>query len=183
MIELTLKLGISKGFISTKQLKLTENSIIKIKVDATICDRLILYLNGKPFTLEDNVVEIKAQSFIDGVNTVEIVSERGKQWRCQSLYVNWYDEREATIDTELQELMSRIRILEERSYEAFRQETIELVQTLKEKVFEQGKALVASKTANETLTTAYNGAIEVINNLAERVGALEKHYDPTLIKI
>lgn len=34
----------------------------------------------------------------------------------------------------------------------------------------------------ETLTQSYNNAIEVINDLAERVAALEANYDPTLIK-
>lgn len=34
----------------------------------------------------------------------------------------------------------------------------------------------------EALTQSYNNAIEVINDLAERVAALEANYDPTLIK-
>lgn len=44
------------------------------------------------------------------------------------------------------------------------------------------KALASVKSANETLAAEYNKAIGVINDLSERVNALEKHYDPTLIK-
>lgn len=35
---------------------------------------------------------------------------------------------------------------------------------------------------NKMLSEAYNNAIKVINDLSERVYALEKNYDPTLIK-
>lgn len=35
---------------------------------------------------------------------------------------------------------------------------------------------------NEILVTEYNNAIKVINDLSERVNALEKNYDPTVIK-
>lgn len=51
-----------------------------------------------------------------------------------------------------------------------------------ERLSELIKALASLKTANETLATEYNKAIEVINNLSGRVVALEKNYDPTLIK-
>lgn len=51
-----------------------------------------------------------------------------------------------------------------------------------ERLSELLKTLASVKSANETLATEYNKAIEVINNLSERVTALEKHYDPTLIK-
>lgn len=44
------------------------------------------------------------------------------------------------------------------------------------------KALASVKSANETLATEYNKAIEVINDLSGRVTALEKNYDPTVIK-
>lgn len=44
------------------------------------------------------------------------------------------------------------------------------------------KALASVKTANETLANGYNEAIKVVNDLSARVAALEKNYDPTLIK-
>lgn len=43
-------------------------------------------------------------------------------------------------------------------------------------------ALASHKTSIETLTQSYNNAIEVINNLSERLAALESNYDPTVIK-
>lgn len=44
------------------------------------------------------------------------------------------------------------------------------------------KALASVKTANETLAKGYNEAIKVVNDLTGRVAALEKNYDPTIIK-
>ncbi len=44
------------------------------------------------------------------------------------------------------------------------------------------KALASVKTANGTLAQNYNEAVKVINNLSERVSALEKNDDPTVIK-
>lgn len=43
------------------------------------------------------------------------------------------------------------------------------------------KALASVKTANETLAAKYNEAIQTINNHSERITALEKNYDPTVI--
>lgn len=51
-----------------------------------------------------------------------------------------------------------------------------------ERLSELTKALASVKTANGTLATEYNKAIEVINDLSGRVTALEKNYDPTVIK-
>ncbi len=51
-----------------------------------------------------------------------------------------------------------------------------------EQVAELTKTLVSVKKANETLADRYNKAIKVINDLSERVKALEKNYDPTIIK-
>lgn len=44
------------------------------------------------------------------------------------------------------------------------------------------KALASVKTANENIAAEYNKAIEVINGNSERITALEKNYDPTIIK-
>lgn len=46
----------------------------------------------------------------------------------------------------------------------------------------QQDALSAEQTIIADLVEKYNKAIEVINNLAERVTALEANYDPTVIK-
>lgn len=42
--------------------------------------------------------------------------------------------------------------------------------------------LASVKATNEMLAAKYNSAIEVINNLSERLAALESNYDPTVIK-
>lgn len=47
---------------------------------------------------------------------------------------------------------------------------------------ETERAFSCIKQENEKLAQAYNKAIGVINDLSERLAALEKNYDPTLIK-
>lgn len=42
-------------------------------------------------------------------------------------------------------------------------------------------ALAAAQEKIDTLVSNYNNAIEVINNLSERMLALESNYDPTVI--
>lgn len=61
-------------------------------------------------------------------------------------------------------------------------ETAEQVSKLRQELISQTEALASLKTGNAKMATAYNGAIEVINDLSKRVAAVEKHYDPTLIK-
>lgn len=53
-------------------------------------------------------------------------------------------------------------------------------ETVEERTRVNGE-LAAVKAENKRLTEAYNQAIEVINNLSERIVALEKNYDPTII--
>lgn len=60
--------------------------------------------------------------------------------------------------------------------------TAELVAKFKLELYKQGEALASLKTDTETTAKAYNKAIEVINDLSNRVHALEKNYDPTIIK-
>lgn len=50
-----------------------------------------------------------------------------------------------------------------------------------EQVAELTRTLASVKKVNETLVDGYNNAIKVINDLSERVKALEKNYDPTII--
>ena len=67
-------------------------------------------------------------------------------------------------------------------YSSHRAATAESVASFERKLAEQGEALASVKKANETLAGAYNEAIKVINDLSPRVLALEKNYDPTIIK-
>ncbi len=55
-------------------------------------------------------------------------------------------------------------------------------QMFNERLDELTKAVAGVKTANETIAAEYNKSIQVINNLSERVAALESNYDPTVIK-
>lgn len=61
-------------------------------------------------------------------------------------------------------------------------ETAELVSRLREEIRGQTETLAGLKAENAKLATAYNKSIEVINDLSKRLAAVEKHYDPTLIK-
>ena len=45
----------------------------------------------------------------------------------------------------------------------------------------QNAQMTELKKENERLINAYNKAIGVINNLSERITAIEKNYDPTLV--
>ncbi len=67
-------------------------------------------------------------------------------------------------------------------YSSHRAATAESVASFERKLTEQGETLASVKKANETLAGAYNEAIKVINDLSPRVLALEKNYDPTIIK-
>lgn len=53
---------------------------------------------------------------------------------------------------------------------------------LRTELAELSANLDSALARNETLTQSYNNAIEVVNDLVERVAALEANYDPTLIK-
>lgn len=60
-------------------------------------------------------------------------------------------------------------------------QTNDTVNSLRAELSALSAALASVKTAHETLASAHNQAIEVINGLSRRVSLLEKHYDPTLI--
>lgn len=56
------------------------------------------------------------------------------------------------------------------------------VEELKVALTETNAIIASQKASIETLTAKYNAAIAVINDLSERVIALESNYDPTVIK-
>lgn len=60
-------------------------------------------------------------------------------------------------------------------------ETESLIDELRKDMARQTEVITSLKAENVKLTETYNKAIEVINNLSERVSALEKNYDPTII--
>ncbi len=62
------------------------------------------------------------------------------------------------------------------------QRVLDVVEALESKLTNQDQALAALIAKTERLATAYNNAIKVINDLSERLTALESNYDPTVIK-
>ncbi|MCH5163082.1 MAG: hypothetical protein J1G38_06290 [Clostridiales bacterium] len=66
-------------------------------------------------------------------------------------------------------------------FASYKKETDRAEQEHAERLTELLKALAAVQAANGTLAENYNKAIEVINNLSERLTALESNYDPTVI--
>lgn len=80
-------------------------------------------------------------------------------------------ERLSRLEAEIQESEKRLQAC----YESYC--------TLEKEMEERLNAKIASlKKNNEMLTNAYNEASKVINNLTERLIALEKNYDPTIIE-
>ncbi len=128
-------------------------------------------------------------------------------WVCQTLKVGTFlslrqSQWQITVGTDDKELYARLAEIERANAKAraeygallaafetlqgefarCKQEAARTAQEHTERQNELIKALASLRTANETLATKYNEAIEVINSLSERVTALEKNYDPTLIK-
>ena len=66
-------------------------------------------------------------------------------------------------------------------YDSYKAATAEAEEERTAQLSELIKALASVKTANETLAAKYNEAIETINSHSERITALEKNYDPTVI--
>ncbi|MDE6401349.1 MAG: hypothetical protein K2L54_01915 [Clostridiales bacterium] len=128
-------------------------------------------------------------------------------WVCQTLKVGTFlslrqTQWQITVGTDDKELYARLSEIERANAKAraeysallaafdtlqgefarCEQEAERTAQEHAERQNELIKALASLRTENETLATEYNKAIEVINSLSERVTALEKNYDPTLIK-
>lgn len=56
------------------------------------------------------------------------------------------------------------------------------VESIRAELDEMRSAVAELKANNDRLATEYNKAIQVINDLSERLAELEKNYDPTVIK-
>lgn len=128
-------------------------------------------------------------------------------WECPTLKVGTFlslrqTQWQITVGTDDKELYSRLASIEREhaergaeyaalldAFDALQAEitrykatTEQTAQEYSGRLSELLKTLASVKSANETLAAEYNKAIGVINDLSERVTALEKHYDPTLIK-
>lgn len=58
----------------------------------------------------------------------------------------------------------------------------ETIDSIEKETSAQSKLLADLKTSVEKISTAYNAAIEVVNDLSQRMSELEANYDPTIIK-
>lgn len=128
-------------------------------------------------------------------------------WVCQTLKVGTFlslrqSQWQITVGTDDKELYARLAEIERANAKAraeygallaafetlqgefarCKQESARTAQEHAERQNELIKALASLKAANETLANSYNEAIKVVNDLSLRVTALEKNYDPTLIK-
>lgn len=68
-----------------------------------------------------------------------------------------------------------------RAVSLYKAETENLIDELRQDIASQKEVITSLKAENVRLSEAFNKAIEVINNLSERIVALEKNYDPTII--
>lgn len=114
-------------------------------------------------------------------------------WECHSLRIGAFlylrqTQWQITAAVDDKEIYARIAELERSHAETitenkrFMSEFSKVAQEYANQLAENARTLASVKKANETLATEYNKAIKVINDLSERVNALEKNYDPTIIK-
>lgn len=114
-------------------------------------------------------------------------------WECHSLRIGAFlhlrqTQWQVTAGVDDKELFARIAELE-KAFVTWQTENLRCIDEYNkaareyaEQSAELTKTLASVKKANETLVDGYNNAIKVINDLSERVKALEKNYDPTIIK-
>lgn len=163
-------------------------------------------------TIADGAAKIPKQLLTKeqriGLTVCEIYDDKIlRSWVCQTLKVGTFlslrkTQWQITAGTDDKELYARLAEIERANakaraeygallaafetlqgeFSSCKQQAERAAQEHAEWQTEQIKALASLRTANETLATEYNKAIEVINNLSERVTALEKNYDPTIIK-
>ena len=114
-----------------------------------------------------------------------------RAWECWSLRIGAFlhmRQRQWQVAAAEKDIIARLAGLEREnstlkaSTASTANKTAELVTKLRQDLNSQTAALASLKTDNGKMATAYNSAIEVINDLSKRVAAVEKHYDPTLIK-
>lgn len=120
-------------------------------------------------------------------------------WECHSLRIGAFlhlrqTQWQVTAGVDDREIFSRIAQLEDchaQTQTAFNtlqtdnkrclDEFYEVRQEYAKRLAEVTRTLASVQKANEMLANGYNNAIKVINDLSERVKALEKNYDPTII--
>ncbi len=154
--------------------------------------------------IKDNVAIVPKQLFKKeqrvGLTVCQVDSERIiHAWECHSLRIGAFlylrqTQWQVTACVDDRELFERIAELErshaetQTAFETLQAENTRCMEVCSktarehaEQVAELTRTLASVKKVNETLVDGYNNAIKVINDLSERVKALEKNYDPTII--
>ena len=162
-------------------------------------------------TIADGAAKIPKQLLTKeqriGLTVCEIYDDKIlRSWVCQTLKVGTFlslrkTQWQITAGTDDKELYARLAEIEranakeraeykallaafdtlQAEYDSYKAATAEAEEERTAQLSELIKALASVKTANETLAAKYNEAIETINSHTERITALEKNYDPTVI--
>ena len=162
-------------------------------------------------TIADGAAKIPKQLLTKeqriGLTVCEIYDDKIlRSWVCQTLKVGTFlslrkTQWQITAGTDDKELYARLAEIEranakeraeykallaafdtlQAEYDSYKAATAEAEEERTAQVSGLTKALASVKTANETLAAKYNEAIETINSHSERITALEKNYDPTVI--
>ena len=162
-------------------------------------------------TIADGAAKIPKQLLTKeqriGLTVCEIYDDKIlRSWVCQTLKVGTFlslrkTQWQITAGTDDKELYARLAEIEranakeraeykallaafdtlQAEYDSYKAATAEAEEERTAQLSELTKALASVKTANETLAAKYNEAIETINSHSERITALEKNYDPTVI--
>ena len=162
-------------------------------------------------TIADGAAKIPKQLLTKeqriGLTVCEIYDDKIlRSWVCQTLKVGTFlslrkTQWQITVGTDDKELYARLAEIEranakeraeykallaafdtlQAEYDGYKAATAKAEEERAAQLSELIKALASVKTANETLAAKYNEAIQTINNHSERITALEKNYDPTVI--
>lgn len=122
------------------------------------------------------------------ITVCKIDSERILQsWECWPFRIGAFlhmRKRQWEVAAAEKDILARLAVMtrDNAALQNANRETAELVSRLREELRGQTETLAGLKAENAKLATAYNKSIEVINDLSKRLAAVEKHYDPTLIK-
>ena len=162
-------------------------------------------------TIADGAAKIPKQLLTKeqriGLTVCEIYDDKIlRSWVCQTLKVGTFlslrkTQWQITAGTDDKELYARLAEIEranakeraeykallaafdtlQAEYDGYKAATAKAEEERAAQLSELIKALASVKTANETLAAKYNEAIQTINNHSERITALEKNFDPTVI--
>lgn len=162
-------------------------------------------------SINDGAVKVPKQLLTKeqriGLTICKITDEAIEQtWECPTLKVGTFlslrqTQWQITVGTDDKELYARLASIErehakrgveyatlldafdalQAEFTCCKQEADRAAKEYTERLNELTKALASVITANETLAAKYNEAIETINSHSERITALEKNYDPTII--